>query len=71
MRESDEDEAVQCEENWGSSIASGGGYAWKGGYKLYGRNDMDGVATWDIGLGAEGDIEVRFSARCLRTNTDL
>jgi hypothetical protein len=58
FRESDEDEAVQCAENLGSSIAAAGSYAVKGGMKVWGRNDMDGMATWDIALGEEG-LEVR------------
>jgi hypothetical protein len=59
MRESDEDEAVLCEENWGESIAAAGFYPVTAtederagdqpkGLRVWTRSDMDNVATWGV-----------------------
>ena len=59
MRESDEDEAVLCEENWGESIAAAGFYAVHAtederageqskGLRVWTRSDMDNIATWGV-----------------------
>lgn len=58
MKETDEDEAVVAEENWGVSIADAGAYAHKGRAKIWARSDMDQVAVWDITRGQEGELEV-------------
>lgn len=58
MKETDEDEAVVAEENWGVSIAAAGAYAHKGGAKVWARSDMDQVAVWDITRGQDGELEV-------------
>lgn len=59
MRETDEDEAVLCAENWGESIASAGTYltgpgpshgtSVQGkGMRVWARSDMDNISTWSI-----------------------
>ena len=53
LAETDEEEALLAEENWGQSIADAGAYAFKGKMKVWARSDMDGVANWDIGRGGE------------------
>lgn len=53
MRETDEDEAVQAEVNWGQSIAAAGSYVKQGKVRIWARSDMDGVATWELGMGQE------------------
>lgn len=58
LKETDEDEAVQCAENLGQSIATAGAYAFKGRMKIWARSDMDGVATWTVGRGEEDDLEL-------------
>ncbi|WWC63868.1 uncharacterized protein I303_106473 [Kwoniella dejecticola CBS 10117] len=54
----DEDEAVIATENWNQSIADSKAYLHKGKMKVCARSDMDLVSTWDIGLGAEGELEL-------------
>lgn len=54
--ESDEEEALTCTENWGQSIADAGFYSHKGKMKIWARSDMDGVSTWSIQLGQEGEL---------------
>jgi hypothetical protein len=58
LRETDEEEAVLAAENWGQSVAGAGWFGHKGAMKVWARSDMDGVATWDIGRGAEDQLEV-------------
>lgn len=58
LYEADEDEAVQAEENWNASIAGAGAYACEGGIRVWARSDMDTMAGWGVGTGAEGDLEV-------------
>lgn len=61
MRETDEQEAVLAEENWGMSIAASGAYAYpRGGMRLWARSDQDSVATWDVAYNdAEAQLELR------------
>lgn len=54
MRESDEDEAVLAEENWGQSIATAGFYEGR----VWGRSDMDSVSIWNIGRGEDEGLEL-------------
>lgn len=58
MAETDEEEAVQAEENWNASIAGAGAYMADGGMRVWARSDMDTMATWGVGTGAEGELEV-------------
>ncbi|RSH95031.1 hypothetical protein EHS25_000117 [Saitozyma podzolica] len=58
LRETDEEEAVLAAENWGQSVAGAGWFGHKGAMKVWARSDMDGVATWDIGRGAEDQLEL-------------
>ena len=64
VKESDEDEAVVAEENWGQSIAAAGSYVkgQKGKEKMgiWARSDMDGVAVWSVGKGEDEEIEVSY-----------
>ncbi|TYJ57655.1 hypothetical protein B9479_001508 [Cryptococcus floricola] len=59
MKESDEDEAVVAEENWGQSIADAGGYLSKGKMRVWARSDMDEMAIWSVGRSAEGEVELQ------------
>ncbi|WVN87808.1 uncharacterized protein L203_103003 [Cryptococcus depauperatus CBS 7841] len=59
MKESDEEEAVVAEENWGQSIADAGGYMCKGRMRLWTRSDMDEMAIWSIGRSGLGEIELQ------------
>lgn len=61
MKESDEEEALVAEENWGQSIADAGGYMHKGKMSVWARSDMDEMCLWGVGRGNIGEIEVRFS----------
>ncbi|WVQ63752.1 uncharacterized protein L199_001905 [Kwoniella botswanensis] len=60
LKESDEDEAVICTENWNQSIADSNWYLHKGKMKFWARSDMDGIATWDLGLGGEAGDELEL-----------
>ena len=66
VQESDEDEAVVAEENWGQSVAGAGSYRRKGGKEMgiWARSDMDGLACWQVGIGEEGEIEVSHRKSC-------
>jgi len=57
MRETDEEEAVQAEENWNESVAKAGSYLHKGTLRVWARSDMDNLASWTVGIGAEGELE--------------
>ncbi|ORX39317.1 WD40-repeat-containing domain protein [Kockovaella imperatae] len=61
VKESDEDEAVVAEENWGQSIAAAGAYPVHGSKSMgvWARSDMDGISTWQIGIGEEGEVELQ------------
>lgn len=59
MRETDEQEALLAEENWGMSVAGSGAYAYKGGMRLWARSDQDCVATWSLEYNAaEAQLEL-------------
>lgn len=74
MKESDEEEALVAEENWGQSIADAGGYMHKGKMGVWARSDMDEMCLWGVGRGNIGEIEVSrfkifFLARYFRERT--
>ncbi|WVW79522.1 hypothetical protein I302_101491 [Kwoniella bestiolae CBS 10118] len=60
LKESDEDEAVICTENWNQSIADSNWYLHKGKMKFWARSDMDGIATWELGMGGDGGDELEL-----------
>lgn len=62
MRETDEEEAVQAEENWNQSIAAAGSYLHKGVMRVWARSDMDNMAQWGVGVGPEDEFEVCHSS---------
>lgn len=59
MKESDEEEALVAEENWGQSIADAGGYMHKGKMSVWARSDMDEMCLWGVGRGNIGEIELQ------------
>ncbi|OWT38711.1 hypothetical protein C362_03679 [Cryptococcus neoformans Bt1] len=59
MKESDEEEALVAEENWGQSIADAGGYMHKGKMSVWARSDMDEMCLWGVGRGNVGEIELQ------------
>lgn len=57
--ETDEENALLAEENWGQSIANAGAYMHKGKMRVWARSDMDGMCTWVIGRGEEEELELQ------------
>lgn len=58
MHETDEEEAVQAEENWNQSVAAAGTFMHKGKLKVWARSDMDNLASWNVGKSDEGELQV-------------
>lgn len=61
LRETDEDEALQCAENWNQSVAAAGAYEHKGRMGIWARSDMDNMAMWGVGISDDSEGELEFN----------